>query len=72
MIDIQRHVNEIMERMEDRLRMKIDKIDERVANLETSSPTRGSRVNSIGSHDGNEETEAKTLCCGISTGITTF
>jgi hypothetical protein len=27
--------------------------------LETRSPTRGSRANSIGSHDGNEETEAK-------------
>jgi hypothetical protein len=30
-----------------------------MANLETRSSTRGSRANSIGSHDGNEETEAK-------------
>jgi hypothetical protein len=57
---MQRYVNETMERVEDRLRMRNDKnIEEKMANLGTRSPTRGSRANSIGSHDGNEESEAK-------------
>jgi hypothetical protein len=51
--DIQRHLNETMERMEDRLRIRIERIDERINTLETRSPTRGSRANSFGSRDDN-------------------
>jgi hypothetical protein len=40
---IQRHVNETTERMEDRLRIKIDKIDERIDTLETRSRKSSSR-----------------------------
>jgi hypothetical protein len=51
--DMQRHVNETMGRAEDRLRMKIDTINERVSNLDSRSPTRLSRANSFGSRDDN-------------------
>ena len=58
--DMQRYINETLERVEDRLRMRNDKnIEEIMANLGTRSPTRGSRANSFGSRDGNEETETK-------------
>jgi hypothetical protein len=38
---------------------KIDDMSQRMVTLETRSLTRGSRANSFGSRDGNEETEAK-------------
>jgi hypothetical protein len=38
---------------------KLDDLSHRMVTLETRSPTRGSRANSFGSRDGNEETEAK-------------
>jgi hypothetical protein len=38
---------------------KIDDLSHRMITLETRSPTRGSRANSFGSRDGNDETEAK-------------
>ena len=58
--DMLRYINETFERVEDRMRMRNEKnIEEIMANLGTHSPTRGSRANSFGSRDGNEETEAK-------------
>jgi hypothetical protein len=58
--DMLRYINETLEKVEDRLRMRNDKnIEEIMANLGTRSPTRGSRANSFGSRDGNEETENK-------------